>query len=268
MLIEVADISKAYPQANEDQSASVLENLSFAVAEGEFVCIIGPSGCGKSTLLNMIAGFIPPDRGKIYFDGRQIDSPDPQRAVVFQEATLFPWMNLRRNIEVGLRAAGVAKTELHRIVNDSLALVDLNCSQQAYPHQLSGGMKQRAALARVLALQPRLLLMDEPFSALDADTREHLQDQLLKICAKRRQTVVFVTHSVEEAAYLADRVIIMGRPPNRCYATLRIQRRQRRSRTDKPQMANVLRLRAALKDFSRQIPDGANSPQVDVVVKS
>jgi len=111
------------------------------------------------------------------------------------------------------------------------------------------------------------LLMDEPFSALDADTREHLQDQLLNICAKRRQTVVFVTHSVEEAAYLADRVIIMGRPPNRCYATLRIQRRQRRSRTDKPQMANVLRLRAALKDFSRQIPDGANSPQVDVVVK-
>lgn len=261
MLIKVDDISKGYPQTNEDESSTVLENLSFAVSEGEFVCIIGPSGCGKSTLLNMIAGFIPPDRGKIFFDGRQIRSPDPERAVVFQDATLFPWMNLRRNIELGLKAAGTAKTELQRIVNDSLALVDLNCSQQAYPHQLSGGMKQRAALARVLALQPRLLLMDEPFSALDADTREHLQDQLLKACAKRRQTVVFVTHSVEEAAYLADRIIIMGRSPNRCYATLRIQRGQQRSRTDKQQMSNILRLRAVLKDFSRQLPDGANAPQ-------
>ena len=256
MLIEVDDVSKAYPQVNGCESAAVVENLSFAVAEGEFVCIIGPSGCGKSTLLNMIAGFIQPDRGKIYFDSRPINSPEPERAVVFQEATLFPWMNLRRNLELGLKAAGTEKTELQRIVNDSLALVDLNCSQQAYPHQLSGGMKQRAALARVLALQPRLLLMDEPFSALDADTREHLQDQLLKICAKRRQTVVFVTHRVEEAAYLADRILIMGRPPNRCYASLRIQRGQGRSRTDKQQMSNILRLRAALKDFSRQLSDG------------
>ncbi|WP_321532163.1 ABC transporter ATP-binding protein [uncultured Desulfuromonas sp.] len=262
MLIDVADISKAYAQGDKGESTPAVEGLSFAVAEGEFVCIIGPSGCGKSTLLNMLAGFIAPDRGTICFDGHRINCPDPQRAVVFQDAILFPWMNLRRNLELGLKAAGATKSQLHHIVNDSLALVDLKCSQKAYPHQLSGGMKQRAALARVLALQPRLLLMDEPFSALDAETREHLQDQLLKICAQRRQTVVFVTHSVEEAAYLADRVIIMGHPPNRCYATLRIQRELARSRTDKQQRANILRLRAALRDFCRQVPDGANAPQV------
>lgn len=261
MLLEVADISKAYPQTGNSRPEAVLENLSFGIAEGEFVCIIGPSGCGKSTLLNLIAGFIQPDRGEIRFSGSPVRGPGPERGVVFQDATLFPWLNIRQNVELGLKAAGVEKRKLLQIVTDSLALVDLNCSQQSYPHQLSGGMKQRVALARVLALEPRLLLMDEPFSALDADTREHLQDQLLKICAERKQTVVFVTHSVEEAAYLADRVIIMGRPPNRCYAALRIQRGQKRSRTDKQQMANILRLRAALKDFSRQIPDGANAPQ-------
>ncbi|WP_029913932.1 ABC transporter ATP-binding protein [Pelobacter seleniigenes] len=254
MLIEVADVSKAYPQ-QQASPAPAIENISFSIAAGEFVCILGPSGCGKSTLLNLIAGFIQPDRGRINFAGQPVRTPGPERGVVFQEATLFPWLNIRQNIELGLKAAGIPRARHQQIVADSLAQVDLNCSGEAYPHQLSGGMKQRVALARVLALKPRLLLMDEPFSALDAETREHLQDQLLQICANQQQTVLFVTHSVEEAAYLADRVIIMAQPPASLYSEVSIPRDQPRSRTAKELSMTILRLRTTLKELARFVPE-------------
>ena len=255
MMINVARVSKSYPQAHQASPSTAIENISFAIREGEFVCILGPSGCGKSTLLNLIAGFIPPDRGTIEFSGREISGPGPERGVVFQEPTLFPWLNIRRNIELGLKATLVDKSRRQHLIDDSLALVDLHCCQQSYPHQLSGGMKQRIALARVLALEPQLLLMDEPFSALDAETRERLQDQLLAICSQRRQTVLFVTHSVEEAAYLADRVIIMGPPPASLYNEVSIHRRQPRKRSAKELTMTMLRLRTLLKELSRNVPE-------------
>ena len=253
MLIQVADVSKVYPQ-QQAGLAPAIENISFSIAAGEFVCVLGPSGCGKSTLLNLIAGFIQPDRGRIDFAGQPVRTPSPERGVVFQEATLFPWLNIRQNIELGLKAAGIQRARHQEIVADSLAQVDLDCSWEAYPHQLSGGMKQRVALARVLALKPRLLLMDEPFSALDAETREHLQDQLLKIC-NQQQTVLFVTHSVEEAAYLADRVIIMGPPPASLYNEVSIPRNQPRSRTAKELSMIIFRLRTTLKELARFVPE-------------
>jgi len=260
MLINVAKVSKSYPQPNLTGPAAAIENISFAIEEGEFVCILGPSGCGKSTLLNLIAGFISPDRGTIEFSDKRVTGPGPERGVVFQEPTLFPWLNIRRNIELGLKATATRKSRYQQIIDDSLALVGLNCSQQSYPHQLSGGMKQRVALARVLALKPQLLLMDEPFSALDAETRERLQDQLLlTICSQRSQTVLFVTHSVEEAAYLADRVIIMGPPPSSLYNEVTIHRNQPRTRSAKELTMTILRLRTLLKELSRSVPE----PQVD-----
>ena len=255
MLIKVANVSKSYPQPLLATPPAAIENISFTIEEGEFVCILGPSGCGKSTLLNLIAGFMAPDRGHIEFAGQKVTAPGPERGVVFQEATLFPWLNIRRNIELGLKATGIEKSHLQQIIDDVLRLVDLHCSQQSYPHQLSGGMKQRLALARVLALQPQLLLMDEPFSALDAETREHLQDQLLNICSQKRQTVLFVTHSVEEAAYLADRVLIMGPPPASLFNEVTIQRNQPRTRSAKELTLTILRLRTLLKELSRNVPE-------------
>ena len=255
MLIKVANVSKSYPQPLLATPPAAVENISFNIKEGEFVCILGPSGCGKSTLLNLIAGFMPPDKGHIEFAHQQVSAPGPDRGVVFQEATLFPWLNIRRNIELGLKATGIKKTEHQQRIDAALQLVDLHCSQHSYPHQLSGGMKQRVALARVLALQPRLLLMDEPFSALDAETRERLQDQLLRICSQKRQTVLFVTHSVEEAAYLADRVLIMGPPPASLFNEVTIQRSHPRKRDAKELTMTILRLRTLLKELSRHVPE-------------
>ncbi len=255
MLINVANVSKSYPQPLLATPPAAIEDISFSIREGEFVCILGPSGCGKSTLLNLLAGFMTPDQGSIEFGGQKVTGPGPERGVVFQEATLFPWLNIRRNIELGLKATGIAKGHQQQLIDEALAMVDLHCSQQSYPHQLSGGMKQRVALARVLALQPQLLLMDEPFSALDAETRERLQDQLLHICAQKRQTVLFVTHSVEEAAYLADRVLIMGAPPASLFNEVEIQRSQPRTRNAKELTMTILRLRTLLKELSRHIPE-------------
>ncbi len=255
MLIEVDKVSKHYYQPHLGCREKAVENISFTIAAGEFVCILGPSGCGKSTLLNMIAGFTQADQGSITFAGKPVVQPGPERGVVFQEATLFPWLTVRGNIELGLKVAFPNRKNYQQIIDDSLELVGLHCPQQAFPHQLSGGMKQRVALARILALQPQLLLMDEPFSALDAETRAHLQDKLLDICARRRQTVLFVTHSVEEAAYLADRVIIMGPPPASLYSEVSLSRGAGRQRRSKELNNSILRLRTLLKEQSRLLPE-------------
>ncbi len=188
----------------------VLANLDITVHEGEFVCVLGPSGCGKTTLLNLIAGFIFPTQGRVLFKGREITGPGPDRGVVFQDPTLFPWLNVLKNVEFGLKFQGIKGARLSETARRHLGNMGLAGHEGKYPYALSGGMRQRVAIARILALEPEVLLMDEPFSALDANTRERLQDELLRAWLAHRRTVVYVTHSVEEATYLADRVIVLG----------------------------------------------------------
>lgn len=184
--------------------------LNLIVKEGEFLCIVGASGCGKSTLLNLIAGFERPDIGKVLVDGVEVITPGPERFVLFQEPALFPWLNVRRNVAFGLKVAGVPQVEQDRRVNELLQLVQLSRFADAWIHELSGGMKQRVALARALALDPAILLMDEPFAALDAQTRDLLHEEMEKIWQRTGKTIIFVTHNVREAVRLGTRVILMS----------------------------------------------------------
>ena len=192
-----------------------IENISIDVCEGEFVCLLGPSGCGKTTLLNAIAGFVHPTAGMLAAHGKAVNGPGPDRGMVFQEYGLFPWFTVEQNIQYGPRLKGVRGDELRAISRHYLDLVQLADFANRYPNQLSGGMRQRVAIARALANQPSILLMDEPFGALDALTRETLQDELVKIWEGERRTCVFVTHSIAEAVYLADRIAVMATRPGR-----------------------------------------------------
>ncbi len=196
------------------ERGNTLSNLSLAIPEGQFACLLGPSGCGKSTLLRLIGGLEEPSEGSLLWSGREIDGPSPERAVVFQDYSLFPWMTLRENLRLAISKSGLAasKKDALNLADEYLALVGLDGSGRRYPFELSGGMRQRGAIARALAVQPKALLMDEPFGALDPVNRAKLQDLLLDIWEKsaRRLTVIFVTHDVEEAAYLADRIIMLG----------------------------------------------------------
>jgi len=212
-MIQLRNVTKRYPHNGRNQEHTAVNEVSLRISEGEFVCVLGPSGCGKSTLLNLVAGFLRPTAGDVLFGGRPVAEPGPERGVVFQDPTLFPWMTVRANVEFGLAARDMAPGDRRRAAAAALHLVGLDDFAQAYPHTLSGGMRQRVALARVLVLEPRALLMDEPFGALDANSRERLQDELLRLWQQRRRTVLFVTHNVEEAAYLADRVVVMGPAP-------------------------------------------------------
>jgi NitT/TauT family transport system ATP-binding protein len=192
-----------------------LAETSLEVQPGEFVSLVGPSGCGKSTLLAMIAGLMAPDRGGIEQHGVPVTGPGEGRAVVFQDAALMPWLNVRHNVEYGLRAQGVARAERRRRAEEALGMVHLAHVGDRHPHELSGGMRQRVAIARALVLRPEVLLMDEPFSALDAQTRTILQDELQRIWLETRPAVVFVTHNLLEAAFLADTVYLLSAGPGR-----------------------------------------------------
>jgi len=213
-MIELQRVSKTFPNEETGQVVQALESIDLTVEESEFVCLLGPSGCGKSTLLNLVAGFEEPTHGRILFDGAPVRAAGPERGVVFQEPALFPWLNVAQNVEFGLRNMDVAVSVRKETVRRFVSLVGLSEFSRARPHQLSGGMKQRVQLARVLALNPRALLMDEPFGALDAQTRDRLQDELLSIWERDRKTVLFVTHNVEEAVYLADRVVVLAPAPD------------------------------------------------------
>jgi NitT/TauT family transport system ATP-binding protein len=199
-----------------------LAGIALAVEAGEFVCLLGPSGCGKSTLLRIVAGLIPPTTGTVRLEGRPVTGPGPDRAVVFQDYALFPWMTVRDNVEFGLAARGVEPERRRRVALELLRAVGLAEFAGKYPHHLSGGMKQRVSIARALAVDPALLLMDEPFGALDAQTRYVMQQELLRIWRAYRKTVLFVTHSIDEALYLGDRVVIMTARPGRVKAELRV----------------------------------------------
>src|SRR5690349_17094212 len=219
--IEVRDVSLAY----DTPAGRVLgvNGATFAIEASEFLCIVGPSGCGKSTLLNIIAGFLNPTSGDIRIDGRKVTGHGMDRGVVFQDfAQLFPWRTALRNVAFGLEMKGMAKEERERIALDQLRLVKLDHFAHAYPHHLSGGMQQRVAIARALAYNPSVLLMDEPFAALDALTRDDMQRLLADVWRETRKTVIYVTHNVSEAVYLADRVIVMTPHPGTVKTEVRI----------------------------------------------
>jgi NitT/TauT family transport system ATP-binding protein len=216
--LEVVHIAKSFGRGSG--TLPVIEDISLSVADLEFVSLLGPSGCGKSTMLRIIDGLIPPDAGEIRIDGRAIDGPGHGRGMVFQSFDLFPWRTARENVEFGLQMLGVGRAERRKRAQHWIELVGLQGFENAYPHQLSGGMQQRVGIARALAIDPKVLLMDEPFGALDVQTRDLLQDELLSIWQKQRKTVVFVTHSIEEAIYLADRVILLSARPARVERTI------------------------------------------------
>jgi NitT/TauT family transport system ATP-binding protein len=213
MRVDVQHVSKSFQ--HRGAIVEVLQDISLTVDEGEFVSLLGPSGCGKSTLIHLIAGLERPDAGTILVGGRPVAGPHPSRIVVFQDAALFPWLSVLGNVEFGLRMTGLPKPKRRERALEYLRLVHLSKFVHAYPHQLSGGMKQRVAIARALALQPAILLMDEPFAALDAQTRAVLQNELLEIWELARPTILFVTHNVREATGLADRVYVISSRPGR-----------------------------------------------------
>jgi len=198
---------------SEGRRLVALKDIDLRIPHGQFVCLLGPSGCGKSTLLNAIAGFAPPTSGRIVADGVPVAGPGPERGMVFQEYALFPWMTVEQNVGFGLQIKGMDKASVAARVGELLKLLSLEDFARRYPKDLSGGMRQRVAIARVLALDSPIMLMDEPFGALDALTRRNLQDELLRLWAELKKTVVFVTHSIEEAIYLADRIVVMTYRP-------------------------------------------------------
>jgi NitT/TauT family transport system ATP-binding protein len=213
--LEISNVSKTFHSPRDDSSVVALSDVSLKVMKGEFISLLGPSGCGKSTLLNMLAGFHKPTSGVLLQNNREIVGPDPSRTVVFQDYALFGWMNLQKNVEFGMKAKGVGVKERAEYARELLAKVQLTGFENKFPHEVSGGMKQHAAIARALAPDPEVLLMDEPFGALDAQTRVLLQEEIARISSDSGKTVIFVTHGIDEAVFLADRVVVMSPRPGR-----------------------------------------------------
>jgi len=209
--IVIDSVSKVFD--GDGRRMVALQDISLEIPHGQFVCLLGPSGCGKSTLLNAVAGFAPPTTGRVLADGVPVAGPGPERGMVFQEYALFPWMTVEQNVGFGLEIKGMPRAQIQARVGELLKLLSLEDFAKRYPKDLSGGMRQRVAIARVLALDSPILLMDEPFGALDALTRRNLQDELLRLWAELKKTVIFVTHSIEEAIYLADRIVVMTYRP-------------------------------------------------------
>jgi len=212
-ILEIRNVSKKFVSKNKEILA--VDNITFNVRYNEFLSIVGPSGCGKSTLLRMIAGLEKPTSGEILMEGKKIEGPGAERGLVFQQYTLLPWRNVLDNVAFGLEIRGLPKKERYEIAKRFIKMIGLEGFEEAYPYELSGGMQQRVAIARTLANDPKIVLMDEPFGALDTQTRTILQHELLKIWEKEKKTVLFVTHSVDEAVYLSDRVIVMTARPGR-----------------------------------------------------
>lgn len=230
------------------QKVQALSDVNFTIEEGEFICVIGPSGCGKSTLIGLIAGLEFADSGEVYVDSKTVEGPSPDRIVVFQEAALFPWLTVLENVEFGLKIAGVPGRERRERAIEAIKLVHLSRFVHAHPHELSGGMRQRAAIARALVMDPKILLMDEPFAALDAQTRQMLQVELQEIWQKTRKTVLFVTHNVREATFLADRVLEISARPGTIKREYPIHVPRPRREQDPHLLALQTRIMGSLKD--------------------
>ncbi len=228
--LEIRDLTQSFPR-DDKSTLTVLDHVSFDVKDKEFVCILGASGCGKTTLLRMIAGLDTAESGTIVLDGEKITGTDPKVGFVFQEYSLFPWRTVIDNIAFGLEMRGVSEEDRYMVAEWFIDLVNLTQFRDSYPSELSGGMRQRVAVARALTLDPVLLLMDEPFGALDAQTRNMLQKELLQIWQKTKKMIIFITHSVDEAVYLADRIIVMTPRPGRICRNFEVPLPRPRDRT-------------------------------------
>jgi NitT/TauT family transport system ATP-binding protein len=229
-LVRASGVSKRYTRNGAWVDA--LLDLNLAIAEGEFISIVGPSGCGKSTFLHIVGGLVAKSAGSVTVGGTEVDKPGPDRGIMFQESALYPWRSVAGNIAWPLEVQGVKRADRERIIDDLLRTVGLSAFKNSYPNELSGGMKQRVALARVLSFRPRILLMDEPLGALDAQTRELMQEEIQSVCTKTRQTVLFVTHDLDEAIYLSDRVLVFSARPGRLKAEITIA-------LDRPRHADI-----------------------------
>ncbi|WP_196605534.1 ABC transporter ATP-binding protein [Pectinatus haikarae] len=225
--IVAVNINKIYKVRQKDSEKltefQALKNINLTVKKEEFLVIVGPSGCGKSTFLDMVAGLAHPTSGEIYMDEKLITGPALDRGIVLQGYALFPWRSIRKNVEFGLEIKKIPRKERTEISQRFIDLVNLHGFEDRYPHELSGGMKQRVAIARALAYDPEVLLMDEPFAAVDAQTRESLQEELLRIWEKTKKTIIFITHSIDEAIFLADRVVVMSADPGEIKETINIE---------------------------------------------
>lgn len=229
MKIEIKDAGKSFIENGTEFSA--LEHVNLTIEEGEFVCLLGPSGCGKSTLLNAIAGFDPVNHGSIKIDGVEVTEPSTKNVTIFQNYGLLPWRTVQKNVELGLEPKKISKEERKEKAKKYIELVGLTKFRTSYPRQLSGGMQQRVAIARALAVDPDILFMDEPFGALDAITRMKLQDDILKVCQKEHKTIIFVTHDIEEAVYLADKIVVMTPNPGKVKSVVKMPLTHYRDRT-------------------------------------
>lgn len=241
--LTAVDVVKQYGEARDVRA---LDQISFTVDDSEFVVIVGPSGCGKSTLLRLFAGLIEPTSGDVLYDNESVTGPSRERAMVFQEFNLFPWRTVIKNVAFGLEMAGVDHSECHERANEALSLVGLTDDAERYPDALSGGMRQRVGLARALAVEPGVLLMDEPFGALDARTRATLQRELLSIHSREQTTVLFVTHDIDEALLLADRVLVMVDDPNRIADQINIP-------FDRPRDSHTLETSSTFIELKRRV---------------
>jgi NitT/TauT family transport system ATP-binding protein len=239
--IEFSNVSRVYQRDGKD--LVVLDDINLTVQDKEFVAIVGPSGCGKTTCMRMAAGLDFPSAGSVKVSNKLVTQPGPDRAVVFQQFALFPWKSVYDNIDFGLRAKGIEQGERDRIITHYIDLMNLKGYESAYPHQLSGGMQQRVAIARAYALDPEALLMDEPFGALDAQTRVVMQEELVKLARTNPRTVLFITHAVEEAVYLADRVVVMTSRPGKIKEILDVKSVRIAERWDQhPRIEDVMDL--------------------------
>jgi NitT/TauT family transport system ATP-binding protein len=207
-IVEVMEVGKTY-----EGGVEALTRINLALPQGKLSTLLGPSGCGKTTLLKIIAGLIAPSRGEVRVKGKKVEGPGPERAFVFQDFALLPWANVLRNVAFGLELRGLTKEERYQIARKHIAEVGLNAFEKSYPHQLSGGMRQRVGLARALAVDADIILMDEPFSSVDEQTRRKFQEELLDLLRHKKKTVIFVTHSIEEAAYLSDQIVLLSARP-------------------------------------------------------
>ncbi len=240
-----------------------LQNVNLDIHAGEFVCLLGPSGCGKSTLLYALAGHVSPSGGHVSIDGHPVEGPSPQRLLMYQEAALFPWMTVKQNLKFALRAKGLSRAECEQKANEFIGLVHLNGFENALPHELSGGMKMRVSLARALAMDPSVLLMDEPFAPIDAQTRGRMHQLLQAIWLRTRKTVVFVTHDVREALVLGDRVVVMASRPGRILKDLEVHLARPRDPDDEPIVRLSRQIREALRreEANRETPVPASRPE-------
>jgi NitT/TauT family transport system ATP-binding protein len=249
--IEIVGLSHRYVDT-EGHLITAIDNVSLSVSDGRFMSIVGPSGCGKTTLLNIIGGFIPATSGSVLIDGKAISGPGPDRGVVFQSYALFDWLTVRENIEFGLRMGGMKARERLEHANKFLVMVGLRKFENRYPYELSGGMKQRVAIARALANNPEILAMDEPFASLDAQTRELMQEELLKIWETTRKTILFITHSVDEAIYLSSDVAVMSFRPGRLRQMFHVSLPYPRSEYSIRSDRRFLDLKVAIHDLVRE----------------